>query len=334
MSHLIDEMARDMKIYPYQGEESTLYKGRLVYSALVHWIRHITQDYSSNEISGKSKAYILRRATEELDAFVETIPEIKEWFYQEVDSLEDVIRDIRSKMLCAGELEEINDCEKVILPKYDEKTCGEGIVRVVGLCDTGRPLEHMGITRLYLDTRKEYVSTYDLSLEQFIEWLYKNAKWSECNNINEFELFDAGSTKPPYQSWTDKKIKSQKYHLGRLALYNGLYEYWLVKYDDGVWYSAHISEILIKQKEERRIILALRKLNSNSIEASYKHCGSVVILNLYCKLPVIDESYISTYCWPLRYALDKLDYVVPLKMWDQISCRLENDLGIILKEKY
>lgn len=333
MSHLLDEMAKDMKIYPYQGENSVLYTGRLVYSAIVHWIRYISQDYSSNEVQGKSKAYVLKRTSDEIKAFISTFPEIEDWFCQDADDIEEVVRDIRSKMLNAGELVEINSCEKVIIPEYCENVCGEGVVRVIGLNDSDFSLEHVGVTRIFLDTKRESILASNQNVEHFFKWIYENAKWNECENISDFELFDSYSKKPPYQSWTDKKNKSQKYHLGRLSLYNGMHEYWLIKYDDGNWYSAPISDILAKQKDERRLILALRKISGNSIEASYQYRGSAVILNLYCKLPVIEESYICTYCWPLRYALDRLDYVVPFKMWEQISYKLENELGITLKEK-
>jgi len=212
MSHLLDEMAKDMKIYPYQGEDLILYRSRLVYSAIAHWIRYISQDYLSDDFQGKSKAYILKRASEELNAFIITFPDLKDWFCQETSEIEDVIRDIRNKMLGAGELVEINSCEKITLPEYCENACGEGVVRVIGISKTELALEHIGVTRIFLDSKREFISTSNQNVEQFFEWIYKNAKWGECNNINDFELFDSYSKKPPYQSWTDKKDKSQKYH--------------------------------------------------------------------------------------------------------------------------
>lgn len=332
MSHLIDEMAKDMKIYPYRGEKEKIYRCRLIYSAIAEWMRVSTKDYPDKNVIGKSKSYVLARMKQILSAYIDSFPEIKDWFLSETDSLGDVVRDIREKMLRSGELIEVSEKEKIISASNIIETCGDGVARVYGIIEENISVEYVGITKIISNSKYEHINS-EKKIDTFIEWIYSNAMWNVQSDISDYELFDVFSKKPPYQSWTKKINKSIKYHIGRVSLYNDMHEYWLLKYDNGIWYSAPVSDFLREYKEERRIILALRRANNNSMEASYKHYGSVVQLNLYCKLPIVDESYIETFCWPLRNVMDKLDYVVPFKMWDQISNKLENELGILLVEK-
>ena len=118
MSDLTYEMAKDMKINPYPNEKKGYYLARLVYSATAHWMRYATQDCTLFGNTYKSKVYILNRGTEILKNLLECVPEAKDWFLSEVDSIDDVIRDIREKMLVSGELVEISDRSKITIPQY------------------------------------------------------------------------------------------------------------------------------------------------------------------------------------------------------------------------
>ncbi|SDB53956.1 hypothetical protein [Butyrivibrio sp. INlla16] len=333
MSNLIDTMAKDMRIYPYQGESREKYYCRLAYSATAHWFRYLTQD---NNIDShyKSKQYILSRGKEILYAISESIPEYQTWIYQEgIESIEDAVRIIRENMLLTGELVEVNDNSRITIPEYKKTPCGMSLKRIVGISENKDICEFVGLTRIQ-NSNEDNENKEKIVLSDFLNWIYKTAKWNICGNINDYEIFDVTSIKAPYQSWSDRKNKAISDHLGRLSLFNGMHEYWLLKYDDGEWYSAPLSPILTELKEERRIILALRQRHNNPMRASYIYRNQVILLTMYCRLPLREERYLTTYCWPANYLTDKLNYIVPFKMWDQVSELLSNELGIILKEKF
>lgn len=112
-----------------------------------------------------------------------------------------------------------------------------------------------------------------------------------------------------------------------------MHEYYLVKNKMGTWYNCKLSTFLTEYKEERRIILGLRKKYGNKMTGIYSMMESVVILNLFCRLPLKEQVIIETFCWPLEGLNDRLNYVVPIKLWSEIKDLIANDLGIELKEK-
>ena len=140
------------------------------------------------------------------------------------------------------------------------------------------------------------------------------------------------SKNAPYKSWADSPIRSKEYHLGRMALFNGLYEYYIFRCSSGKWFVSPVSTIVSEYKEERRIILGLRKKYNNQMIAYYSYVGSVIILHLNCRLPLKEEGLIETYCWPLKGFNDKQDYVVPFLIWDDLKILIEENLGIFLQE--
>lgn len=117
-----------------------------------------------------------------------------------------------------------------------------------------------------------------------------------------------------------------------MALLNGLYEYYIFRYSSGKWLISSVSTIALEYKEERRIILGLRKKYHNQMIAYYSYVGSVIILHLNCRLPLKEEGLIETYCWPLKGFDDKLNYVVPFLIWDDMKILIEENLGIFLQE--
>ena len=107
----------------------------------------------------------------------------------------------------------------------------------------------------------------------------------------------------------------------------------MLKFENGEIFICKLEELLAEGKEERRVILGLRKMYQNQMNALYEHKGSVILLNLFCRLPLREERILETYCWPERSFDDKLNYLVPIKVWDEIKGLFENGLGIRLKEK-
>lgn len=324
----IESMQHDMRVFPYIGEDQELYAGRLVYSALCHWLRYCILDGSFEETPGKSKVYVLKRGKDILSTLLRSVPEAKGWM---ADSDDDVVRRIRDRMIRANELLESKEDNRLYLPKHCIFQCGNNVIREVGLPgDTD--FEHSGVTRIKSVNHTDY-TRFDLDLKEYVDQIYSEAKWISTNDISRFDFFDPNSANPPYKSWNNRPSDKLHLKLARLELFNGQRDYYLVKEDRGNYLISRIPESLQEMKEERRIILGLRYMACNPINAYYTFEKRVVILKFLCRLPIEGENYVETFSWPMNNYADKMNYVVPFKMWDEIQAYIQNSLGIILRER-
>lgn len=336
MDSLLSVVASDTGIFPYQGEAEDLYKSRLIYSSVCEWMRYTTQDSMIEKKYSKSKQYVLNRCSEILKAFLDCEPECKSWFFEsDNDSIINTVQTIRQKMIDSGELVEVGEKNYLSVPQYEEIMCALGYARIVGFGTAHQQKNNIGITRV-IKVKKggnRFFNDNHFDIEEYIEWSYKKGQWSDILDLDKFEFFDMTSKKVPSQSWIDQPIKSQERHLGRINLYNGYYEYWLLKYRDGQWYGRVMEEILHIFKEERRILLGLRKQNRNNMWADYEYKRTAIILHLHCRLPKREEILLDTFAWPLNNFNDKINYVISVKIWDSVKELLARDLGIDIKEK-
>lgn len=333
----LSRMQQDMKIRQYHGEKKENFIGRVVYSALCEWMRFIILDETTQNHDRKSKSYILIRMKEILINMIESFPEAKYWFCTGEDlqiDADDLIHQLRDKMLAAGELVEIDSCRNIGLPNENKSICADGYERIIGLMNYVQLSEYVGLTKIVkVDTLENTDVNCSIDIESFLEWIIKNAIWNESTTLEMYEFFNPYSKKPPYQSWTSNLPKDESIALGRVTLFNGLHEYYLVKRQTGKMYIAPLQNTLEEWKEERRILLALRKKVENSIWANYMDKKEIVVLNLYCGIPLREQVLLDTFCWPLNSIEDKYNYVVPKAVWKRVKDSLTNGLGIDLRER-
>lgn len=332
------KMAQDMQIEQYAGETQSNYAGRIIYSALCHWMRYVVMDETTQKHDRKSKAYVLGRIKELLVIMSEAFPVSKGWIFRDLKNPVDddeLIRELRDKMLAARELLEVDESRNIGLPAYEKNYCTDDYDRITGLSEEIGSTEYVGITRV---VRKKHETKNrglenKIDINDYIDWIYVGASWNECHNIEAFEFFNPFSKRPPYQSWTNAVPCNEKSILARLTLYKGLHEYHLIKKENDIYKNAPITNVLAEWKEERRVLLALRKKVGNAMQATYDTRDSVYLLNLYCGLPLREQVLIDTYCWPLNSMDDKYNYVVPEFIWEDIKSMIIDGLGIDLKEK-
>lgn len=337
-SELIAQLRKELKINPYEGEISTYYKCRLIYSALAEWLRFAVFDKTTDDYFCKSKAYILSRGIEVLSSFIGSSVELQQWFLEDekgVHELDNPVREIRNRMLLAGEYFELLPSHDLTIPLTERININDYFDRLIGISidSISDPIKYVGVTKLVKmqGVKKIYD---DFSLEQYMMWVLKKSVWNPINDIDGFEFFDANSKKAPYKSWVDFPAKGIDYHLGRITLYNGLNEYYLFKRNkEGEWVNSQLQDLLSETKEERRIILGLRMMCNNKAVAKCKINGDIIELKLSCRMPIKEEILIETYCWPLRYYKDKLNYIVPIEVWPNIKQMLEMSLGMKIEEQ-
>lgn len=337
-NNALAKMAQDMRIERYAGEAQSNYTGRIIYSALCHWMRYVVMDETTQKYDRKSKAYVLGRIKELLVIMSEAFPVGKTWIYRDSKNpvdCDELVRELRDKMLAARELLEVDESRNIGLPAYEKNYCTDAYDRITGLSEEISSPEYVGITRVVgrKNNNENRVLANKIDIDDYFDWIYTRASWSECHNIESFEFFNPFSKRPPYQSWTNTVPSGEKNILARLTLYNGLHEYHLINSENDIYKNAPITSVLAEWKEERRVLLALRKKVGNAMQATYDKRDSAYLLNLYCGLPLREQVLIDTYCWPLNSMDDKYNYVVPGFWWEDIKRIITNGLGIDLKEK-
>ena len=263
---------------------------------------------------------------------------LRQWFLEDekgIHEFNEPVKEIRNRMLLAGEYFELLPSHDLSIPATERINLNGHFDRLIGLAteSLSNSIKYVGVTKL-IKTQGRKQSYKDFSIDEYMEWIFKKSKWNPVNDLEGFEFFDAYSKKATYKSWVDFPIKDMNYHLGRIPLYKGLHEYYLFKKNtEGKWMNSRLQDWLSENKEERRIILGLRRQCNNRAVVKYKFNGEIVELKLFCRLPIKEEIFIETYCWPLLYYKDKLNYIVPIEVWPNIEHKLEVNLGMKIEEQ-
>jgi len=341
MEHsLVYAIAKDIEIMHYEDEILENYTGRLVYSAMVQWLKVITQDSGNMDeiVRTKSKSYVFTRGTEILNQIILAIPQCENWFWNSYNTSkkneDHPIRVLRERMLYSGELIETDLKTNIGVPNNREEDLIEGYKRIYGVTDPNtNGILNVGIAQIQETEFSNIKKNILINPVDFVKWLIKAAEWEKVMALVDLEFFQPLSKEAPYKSWNNifSVTGFEEICLGRIKLYNDYYEYYLLKIEDNEIVSYKLSSVLYEFKEERRIILALRTMSGNSIKAISENKKDVVLLKLFCRLPIMEERIIETYCWPQSSVTDKLKYVVPIKMWGYVK-QILNTLQIEVKE--
>lgn len=338
MNELIRVMSNDMKIVKYPGEPSSYFKSRVIYSAVCEWMRFSTQDKYGASYYSKSKHYLLSRCSEVLKGFLECEPECLKWFIDEEKgdkTITNSVRSIRERMISAGELVEIGEQRHVTVSQHMTVRCTPEYSRIYGFTTKSESTSMVGIARIKPGSKddKGGVDRNHYDIREYIEWIYEREELPRCDDISRFEFFDIRSKEIPSKSWIDKPDKDMSRQLGRITIINGYHEYWILKYINGKWYGKSLEGVLRDYKEERRILLGLRLLYGKQMKAEVECKSTVMLLRLFCGLPLREEIILDTYAWPMTIYNDRCRYVIPCEIWDLIRLYLTKDLGIEIKEK-
>ena len=334
---LYQTLIHDLGIQKYEGETENQVICRTLYAAVARWIRYFVLDENdSMKAHPKSKRYILKRLRETVERLINVFPEVEQWFRSEGDlwDYSEFYKVIRDDMIRTQELYDVDG--RIMLPSYKLRSYPCGLCRIIGISENEvYETKAAGISRIaiFLESSIEPMEMQQLFVEskKFTEWIYHSAKWTKHMNTEGLEFFNPYSRRALYQSWDNAPVISFRWALGRISIVNGLFEYYLMKQMDGVWYSTKLAEIFFENKDYRRIMLGLRSMVNNQISAIAEYRKNAVILHFYCKLPVLETTLIKTFCWPLESFSDDRNYVVPIEVWPFIK-ELCRNLCITLEE--
>lgn len=334
---MVEAMQKDLNISRYTGESTLAYEQRLLYSACAQWIRFFVLDQNEmGESYPKSKKYLLRRGKETITHLIESFPECVKWFSSEGDewAFKKFIHDIREDMIASGELM-IDEENKVCLPSFSRIPLTGNIERVKGISKSKLRNEgYVGITRI-AKSDSDDLTSYRLRIDSkvFSKILFSEGVYSTCTDIDKYEFFNPDSKKALYLSWDSKPNNNKRIAFARIQIINGLQEYYLFRRKgNDRWENAHLHEYYKDSGDYRRIMLALRAEAGNPMKALFKKRGEIILLNLYCHLPRIQEMQLRTFCWPIKSHDDRLNYVVPRLIWPMIT-EMFADLNIELHEE-
>ena len=152
---LIAKMAGDMQIYPYSTEIYNEYHARLLYCALVEWLKTCILDKTNSEYDEerKSKHYLRHRGEIILDSFLKLFPECYSYFYldNKGKSEDNPITNLREKMINSGELIYKND--GIGLPSGKIASISSQYSRILGISNNSK---NVGITKIKKSANNSY----------------------------------------------------------------------------------------------------------------------------------------------------------------------------------
>lgn len=331
---IIDNMSRDLGLFPFQNESNLFYKSRVVYSGLASQIKAISLDKSiegkMNNVIGVSRRYVKERSCVFLDTMCKIYPEISDWFYVENDR-ESPANLVRKRLLQHGELINVGFDTNIILSRPYTKQIYSDLEVVYGEI-LGQNIKYSGIAT----TRENNIQIpipQMIGIKEWLEKFIKEARWSkEILNLDGVEYFNPSTkTKNNYKAWGGSiPYAINKLILARISLNKNDYEYYLIKPEEKLLHK--IDPFLKKQGYHKKIMYALRYMTKNMVCANVEIYNSHIILKLNATLPEKESILLSIYAWPIKNISDKLSWTMTYNIWEFIKPYIEN-LGIKIKEE-
>lgn len=334
MNSIIDQMAADLGLKSYNGEEMTSFKCRVIYSAMSSWVKAIAMDQpigsKENHLLGVSRRHIYERGNSVLESLIKLNPEIAPWFNTE-DGDENPVVIIRNRLLNHGDLLNEGFDTNLALSITHRKQFISGYDTIYGEV-LGENIIYSGISTL---CKNDFATQSEVSesAEEWLKEVLKNIWWSVMpSEMNELMYFNpAYRSRNNYTAWDNSLPNvSDEVIIGRLTINKNGYEYYLLKPKSKLMH--RIDPFLQEQGYHIRIMLALRKKANNSVVAFAKSYSDHIYLKLSTYLPIKEQIMLESYAWPFNRINDMLCWTMYGCIWDYIKPYFEA-LGIRIEEE-
>lgn len=334
MNSIIDKMAADLGFTSYDGEDTTSFKCRVIYSAMSSWLKAIAMDQpigsKENHLSGVSRRHIYERGNAVLESLIKMNPETAPWFSTE-DSDENPVVIIRNRLLNHGDLLNEGFDTNLALSIVHKKQYVSGYDTIYGEV-LGENIIYSGISALRKNDFTNQSETGE-SPEEWLKGFLKSVWWTAIpSEMNELMYFNpAHKSKNNYTAW-DSSLQNaiDEVILGRITINKNGYEYYLLKPKRKLMHK--LDPFLQEQGYHIRIMLALRKKANNSAVAIAKSYSDHVHLKLSTHLPMKERIILESYAWPINRINDMLCWTMYGFIWDYIKPYFEA-LGIRIAEE-
>lgn len=345
MNRLINQIAKDLRIYRYENELTEEYGNRLIYSALAAWgrVQILGCSYADlNEIAMDypltSKRYINERLKSVSDGLINTIPNKIEWL--EGRKKEEAINIGISKFIT----EELIFCYQLnktkrtgwltALPKRRVKF--KNYELLLGGTDWNSNIKNacavgLGIWRKSENNDFNYKEVFnipDCNLEEYYKSIERNASWKPDKLNCEYEYFTGG-----YGLWHNNKawrIFNSNYIPSGISIIrksNDKHNYSLLYYRNNEIFTAKLDKWYMEENEINRIMFALDYINGKPAEFKAKKNGTNIELHCHSRLPNAENRILLMASWPNRTYDDFYLRNIPDFLWEDVEMVLKG-LGI------
>ncbi len=328
---LMVRIADDLNINKFKNENEESYLNRILYSAFALWLKTICLDGISNTTQSNysiSKHYHHTRGEFIINNLLEFFPEKRVWF----KSNENIhpVNFLRERLILTMDILQLNDDSRLYIHENDFIPINSNFSKLYGIPKNNNNIAS-GISLLQKRNNENYKICYE-NIEVFYNEFIENIVFNKEEYLQRKMYFNPLiKTDTIYHSWTDDAPNTNTY-ISRLENEIGSDIYFIEKIENGVTYSHRINECLLNSGIFTKILFYLRSINDNSISVKIEKMEDNFILKRFVKsFYGNEEKFIQEFGWPINSLYDKLNWIFPIYLYDDIIDILEN-LYIEVKE--
>lgn len=323
------KMSKDMNINRYIDEPQKQFEIRVLYSAIILWLKTICLDENvgSDEYYGVSKNYFHRRANFILNHIMSFFPKFKNWAELGSDEC-DVINFLRERLIKTGNI--IEDGNRVLLSLQEDLAISESMSQKFGI-EYGTLDYTLGVSIVKKTKNESYYSDSSDNLNLFEDY-FNNIKFNIDNSDYQKEYFDPYiKTDTFYKSWSENKPNCDMY-ISRINSEYGQVIYFVEKYNNGNIHTHRINDFIITTGFLKKLLLFLRYQYKNPIYVNItKHTDYFTLTRHIKDFAGLEEKFIQSFGWPINNLVDELNWCFSIDVYNDVI-KILNNLLIKIKE--
>lgn len=325
-----------MGITQYEGEADAPYSHRILYSALSCWIKAASMDRpitgSASSALGVSRRHVHDRCSAVLAELLQVCPSCKMWFETD-DDAESPVALLRGRLLRHGDLVNVGFDTNVALsaPTYVQLThslrCIKGYALQAGTAYSG--LANIALTPY----QEDFLPTPITDARTWLKGYMENAWWRNTEGWDEaVQYFNPyKNSRNNHTCWqTALPRTTGNIVLARRTVNKNSYEYLLYQPEDMLFH--RIDPVLQEFGAHRRFMIGIRAVCENPVPAQIARYSDHVTLKLRVRLPAREGGLLESYAWPHNSIADRLEWDMPLTVWEYIKPHMEG-LGLEIEEE-
>lgn len=322
---LINQIGKDLNIYPFSGECIDSYEKRVLYSGLAHWMKIILLDHFENsgtEPHSISKHHLYTRFSSVIHQYSELFPQYETWFFSERrdKTRVDLVHLMRNRLLDADEMQELGLNGNVSMTYPKAIKLSEEITRQIGI-QNQLPITYTGIATLIPNCTGEVVKTCcdSTSMDIFTKYL-AGKKWFNVVEVEQKEFFDPKlQTDTFYKGWIDI-VPEEPLFLSKIPIKFGMDKFFVERKTEYNHVCCEVEDFVVQSGEFKYFMLALRSKYNNPLKIHVKKGTDHFRLKRYVtSFPYPEEAWFITFGWPLSSIADTQEWIFSLKFLPHIQ---------------
>ncbi|MGB5824480.1 MAG: hypothetical protein WBH44_10445 [Proteocatella sp.] len=346
MNELVYQIAKDLAIYKCDNETYEKFGNRVIYCALVAWIKVqiLGSSYTEIEQTEKDYPYVSQRYISEvmspvIEGLLYTIPHSEAWTNINGENLDkrDLGKHILEKLIFCYQINLTcktqwltSSPERIIYFKNNELILGgtDWNSNMKGAYSVG-----LGVWRNKKNNHdSNYRETFNIptyNLKDYYKSLQENALWqlTKLEDEDEYEYFSGETGLWHNRAW--RKF-NKSYILDGIILirkFDKKYNYILLCYMDDEFFTAKLDEWYYNEKEISRIMYLLEYHRDKPAQFKAKKNGEMIELYCHSILPDAENRILLMASWPKKTYNNLYLREIPIAIWGDIEDVLSG-LGI------